>query len=224
MNFQKRSLLEKDIDALNQTIQQMSHLVEQATDQAAQALQERDGELAQQIIAQDAQVNERRYQVEKLALQAIATQQPMAGDLRAIMAAVYVALELERIGDHAVNIARLVLRVNADGPFTSLYKLPAMAQRARDMVHEAVMAFLQRDENLARTVMVDDDRIDARYAELIQETLQDMREDDYIPRATTLLLAGQNLERIGDRATNIAERAIFAASGVVEEMPSEPYP
>lgn len=224
MNFQKRSLLEKDIDVLNQTIQQMSHLVEQATDQAAQALQGRDGELAQQIIAQDAQVNERRYQVEKLALQAIATQQPMAGDLRAIMAAVYVALELERIGDHAVNIAWLVLRVGADGPFTSLYKLPAMAQRAREMVHEAVMAFLQRDQNLARTVMADDDRIDARYAELIRETLQDMREDDYIPRATTLLLAGQNLERIGDRATNIAERAIFAASGVVEETPSEPYP
>lgn len=224
MNFQKRSLLEKDIDTLNQTIQQMSHLVEQATDQAAQALRERDRELAQQIIAQDVQVNELRYQVEKLALQAIATQQPMAGDLRAIMTAVYVALELERIGDHAVNIARLVLRVNADGPFTSLYKLLAMAQRARDMVHEAVMAFLQRDENLARLVMADDDRIDARYAELIRETLQDMRDDDYIPRATTLLLVGQNLERMGDRATNIAERAIFAASGMVEETPSEPYP
>ncbi|MCL4263990.1 MAG: phosphate signaling complex protein PhoU [Anaerolineae bacterium] len=223
MNLQKRSLLEKDIDALNQTIHQISHLVQEAIAQAVQALLERDGEVARQIINQDAQVNELRYQVEKLALQAIATQQPMAGDLRAIMTAVYVALELERIGDHAVNIARLVLRVDADGPFTSLYKLPAMAQRARDMVHEAVMAFLQRDENLARLVMADDDRIDTRYAELIQETLQDMRDDDYIPRATTLLLVGQNLERIGDRATNIAERAIFAASGVVEEAPSEPY-
>ncbi|GIK57322.1 MAG: phosphate signaling complex protein PhoU [Chloroflexi bacterium] len=224
MNFQKRSLLEKDIDVLNQTIQQMSHLVEEATAQAVQALLERDGEVERQIINQDAQVNGLRYQVEKLALQAIATQQPMAGDLRAIMTAVYVALELERIGDHAVNIARLVLRVDADRPFTSLYKLPAMAQRARDMVHEAVLAFLQRDEDLARLVMADDDRIDARYAELIRETLQDMRDDDYIPRATTLLLVGQNLERIGDRATNIAERAIFAASGVVEEAPSEPYP
>ncbi|HRQ40026.1 MAG TPA: phosphate signaling complex protein PhoU [Chloroflexota bacterium] len=224
MNLQKRSLLEKEVDALNRTIQQMSHLVEEATDQATQALLERDGELAHQIIAHDAQVNDLRYQVEKLALQAIATQQPMAGDLRAILAAVYVALELERIGDHAVNIARLVLRVAADGPFTSLYKLPAMAQRARDMVHEAVMAFLQRDENLARLVMADDDRIDVRYAELIQETLHDMRDDEYIPRATTLLLVGQNLERIGDRATNIAERTIFARSGVVEETPSEPYP
>jgi len=220
----KRSLLDKEVETLNSLIQQMSQLVEQATDLAAQALLERNEELAYQIITNDSQVNTLRYQVEKLALQSIATQQPIAGDLRAIMAAVYVALDLERIGDHAVNVARLVLRVEEEGPFTSLYKLPAMAQRAREMVHEGVMAFLQRDQNLAHTVMFDDDRVDARYAELIHETLQDMRENDYITRATTLLLVGQNLERIGDRATNIAERAIFAASGVVEEVPPGPIP
>lgn len=219
--MQKRSVLEKEIGRLNNRLEKMSGLVDTAVDYAVVALVQRRPDLARQVVSDDDAVNKLRHEIESRALQTIATQQPMAGDLRAIMSAVYIAIDLERIGDHAANIGRLVLRLDVETPFESFYKLPGMAQRAREMVHDAIKAFLTRNDELARMVMSDDDRIDVRYAELIEETLRDMREDSYIQRATTLLLVGQNLERIGDRATNIAERVIFVISGVMEEVPTE---
>lgn len=217
-----RTVLEKDIQQLENLLEKMGGLVDTAVDYAVVSLIQRQPERARQVVADDEAINDLRHKIEKSALQTIATQQPLAGDLRAIMSAVYIALDLERIGDHAANIGRLVLRIEEDEPFESLYKLPGMAQRAREMIHDALQAFLARDEALAREVMTDDDQIDVRYAELIQETLRDMRDDAYIQRATTLLLVGQNLERVGDRATNIAERTIFVLSGVMEEVPTEP--
>lgn len=221
-SYQKRTLLEQQIEALNILIQQMSQLADAAIEQAMAALLQRDSPLAEQVIAQDTAVNALRHQVEQLTLKSIATQQPMAGDLRAILSAVYVALDLERIGDHAANVARLVLRLAAEEAIDSYYGLPGMALHAREMVRLSVNAFLTHDQKLAQEVMQADDQVDARYADLIQATLRDMKTDATIQRATMLLLVGQNLERIGDRATNIAERAVFVVSGVMEEVPSEP--
>ena len=220
--MQKRTILNHNIEQLNSLLTKMGDLVDTAVENAVTALMQRQYNLAGQVVIEDEAVNELRHQVEKLALQTIATQQPIAGDLRAIMSAVYIALDLERIGDHAANVGRLVMRIRDEEPFDSYYKLPGMAQRSREMVRDALQAFLTRDEALARAVMSDDDRIDNRYAELLRETVRDMREDNYIQRATVLLLAGQNLERVGDRATNIAERAIFVISGIMEEVPTEP--
>lgn len=220
--MQTRTILEKDIAQLNTQIKQMQELVDRAVEQAIMALTAVDAAAAQTVIQEDAAINALRHKVENDALISIARQQPMAGDLRAIMTAVYVAQELERMGDHAVNVARLMLRVNEEGEFSSLHKLPKMSRRVRRMAREAVQALLQGDLDLAQKVMADDERVDYRYGDLIRETLQEMRDDAYINRATTLLLIGQNLERIGDRATNIAERVQFLVTGVFKEGPSEP--
>jgi len=174
--MQKRTVLDKDIEQLNHLLTQMSGLVDTAVDYAVVALIQRRPNLARQVVQEDKAVNELRHQVENIALRTIATQQPIAGDLRSILSPVYIALDLERIGDHAANIGRLLLRLSDDEQFESFYKLPGMAQRSREMVRDAMLAFLARDESLARTVMSNDDRIDVRYAELIQETLRDMRQ------------------------------------------------
>ncbi len=213
MPLQNRSILDKDLNELRTNILQMTSLVDTAIEQAMVALDQRDVALAQLVISNDHQVNQLRYEIEETSLRLLATQQPMAGDLRIVIAAIHLAVELERIGDHASGIARLVARLDSEDEIDSLHKLPKMARRARQMLQESVAAFINKDAGAAKAMIGRDDKIDRQYNKLFQETLEEMRDDNYIRRATFLLWVGHNLERIGDRSTNIAERVIFMTTG-----------
>lgn len=213
MTLPQRSVLDQRLNRLNEQLLQMSSLVDVAIEKAMTALYERDTALAARVVSADQVLNDLRYETEDEALQILATQQPMAGDLRKVVAAIHIAVELERIGDHAAGIASLVERMEDEEPIESLHKLPKMAKRAKEMVQMAVEAYVTHDEKLAYSMMTKDDKIDRQYRRLFNETMMAMRDDDYIRRATFLLWVGHDLERIGDRATNIAERVIFMATG-----------
>ncbi|MFN2135626.1 MAG: phosphate signaling complex protein PhoU, partial [Candidatus Promineifilaceae bacterium] len=154
------------------------------------------------------------YEIEERALTLFATQQPTARDLRRLIAVIHIAVELERMGDHAEDIASLAERLDEEGEFDSLHKLPKMEKRARSMVQSAIEAFIDRDVEQARKLISKDAKLDKHYYLLRQEVLDEMRDDpDYVRRAIFLLWVGHDLERIGDRATNIAERDIFMVTG-----------
>ena len=208
-----RSVLEQELQDLDDRILQMGSMVNKAIKDAMNALYSRDVALAESVVLGDLAVNDVRYGVEIESLKILATQQPMASDLRQIIAAIHVAVELERIGDHAGDIASLAGRLEDEGEFDTLHKLPKMAKRALKMVQTGVDAYARRDAELARSIIGKDAKIDRHYYQLRHEVREEMYENDYIRRATFLLWVGHDLERIGDRATNIAERVIFMATG-----------
>ena len=208
-----RSILDSRLNSLNEKIMQLSSLVDEAIEKAMDSLYKRDAVAAATIEEGDKQVNDLRYNIEDEALQILATQQPMATDLRRVIAAIHIAVELERIGDHASGIATLVQRMESEDEIDTLHKLPKMADRARLMVRMSTEAYVKVDDTLAFSMIAKDDKIDRQYRKLFQETMKEMQDDDYIRRATFLLWVGHDLERIGDRATNIAERVIYMSTG-----------
>ncbi|MFQ5436376.1 MAG: phosphate signaling complex protein PhoU [Anaerolineae bacterium] len=214
----QRSVLENELTRIRGNIIKLTSLVNTAIEKAMTALYERNVELAQGVIAADEEINLLRYDLEQDCLRVLATQQPAAIDLRTVVTAMHLAVELERIGDHAAGIARLVERMEDEDEIESLHKLPKMAKRARSMIRQGIDAFVQNDAGPAYDLIRKDDKIDKQYSRLFRETLQEMRDDTYIRRATFLLWVGHNLERIGDRATNIAERVIFMATGEFVEI------
>jgi len=216
-----RSTLDRELTQIREDILALSKLVDSAIDDAMTSLYVRDPLLAQTVIDSDDQINILRYQIEESCLRTIATQQPAARDLRAVMAATHIAVELERMGDHAAGTARLVTRLETEDEITSLHKLPKMAKRARKMLEQGVQAYITEDVELARALLDRDAKIDKMYKRLFRETLEEMHEDDYIRRATFLLWVGHNLERIGDRSTNIAERVIFMVTNEFVETVEE---
>lgn len=210
MTLQQRAVLERELNTLREDIIQLGSLVETAIENAISALAHRDMRLAEEVIIGDHQVNELRYKIEQDCLRTLATQQPMAIDLRVIIAGIHIAVELERIGDHAAGIAKLVSRLADEEEIDTLYKLPKMAKRAAQMVEQSVRAYIERNAELAYDVIRRDDKIDKHYRQLSQGALEHMQQDPgYVRRATFLLWIGHNLERIGDRALNMSERVIF---------------
>lgn len=210
---QSRTLLNQELSELTANILRLTSMVDHALDMAMEALYSRDLELAQRVIFEDEEINALRFEIEQDCLLVLATQQPFAVDLRTVITAMHLATELERIGDHASGIARLVARMEGEEEIESLHKLPKMAKRARKMVEESIQAYVNHDADLAEAMVSRDDKLDKQYHQLFSETVREMRDDDYIRRATYLLWVGHNLERIGDRATNIAERVIFMTRG-----------
>ncbi len=217
-----RSLLDKELTQIRDDIIRLGDMVDQAIERAMDALNNRNVALAHEIINNDEEVNRLRYEIEQECLRVLATQQPAASDLRTVVAAIHLTVELERIGDHASGIAQLVDRLEEEDEIDSLHKLPKMAKRARQMVHEGITAFINQDAEMALAMIKQDDKIDKQYRRLFRETVEEMRDADYIRRATFLLWVGHNLERIGDRATNIAERVIFMVTGEFTEVLSDP--
>ena len=217
-----RSLLDKELSQIRDNIIRLGDMVDAAIEKAMEALNGRDIALANEVVVGDEEVNQLRYELELECLRVLATQQPAAGDLRTVIAAIHLAVELERIGDHASGIARLVERLEQEDEIDSLHKLPKMAKRARQMVQEGIMAFTNHDAEMAHAMIRRDDKIDKQYKRLFRETLEEMRDEEYIRRANFILWTGHNLERIGDRATNIAERVIFMVTGEFIEMPFDP--
>jgi phosphate transport system protein len=179
----------------------------------------RDQALALQVDADDAKVNALRFQVEEECLALIARQQPAASDLRAALAAFSIVTDLERMGDHAAGIARTVLHMGDEPLLKPLIDLPRMAETCREMLRLALQAYIERDGEKARSIVAMDDTVDGLYTQIFREILSYMLED---PQSTSrglyLLFAAHNLERIGDRVTNIVERILFMVSGEMREL------
>ncbi len=221
MTFPTRTLLDQKLAMLDENILLMSSLVDTAIGKAMEALSERDMNKAVLVVDGDQEINELRYTVEDEALLILATQAPAAKDLRKVIAAIHIAVELERIGDHAAGIANLVKRLEVEEDIDSLHKLPKMANRARKMLHKVTDAYVNQDNHTATSVIAKDEKLDRHYRRLFRETLAEMQDEAYVRRATFLLWIGHDLERIGDRVTNIAERIIFMTTGVHIEVMSD---
>lgn len=216
-----RLLFERSLVNITDNLLRLSSMADQAIGNAMRALVERNAALAAQVSANDAQLNTLRYNIEEDCYNVIATQHPTASDLRVIVGAVSVATNLERIGDHAAGIARLSLRI-IDMPYPKpLVDIPQMAIIGREMVKSAVESFLKRNVALAEQIIQRDYDVGILQNHAYAELVALMTESPHIiERATFLLWVAHHLERIGDRATNICERAIYVATGVLKELPN----
>ena len=214
-----REAFDRDLHQLRDDLLRMGALVESALDRALEALRNRSVQLADAIIAADNTIDALHLELEERCLRLMATQQPMAKDLRTIAAVWIMTIDLERMGDHAEDIARIVQRI-ADQPLLKpLIDIPRMADLVRGMLRDGLDAFISRDTELARQMAARDDEIDHLYRQIFRELLTYMLEDTRnIQRATHLLMVAQALERMGDHATNIAERVIYMVTGTLQEL------
>jgi phosphate transport system protein len=216
-------MLDKDLQRMQEDLLRMGSLIDSAITRAMRALAVRDARLAREIIADDAAINGLRFQIEDNCLATIATQQPAAVDLRKIVATVILASELERMGDYAAGIAKTVLRMGDEPLLKPLVDMPRMAEEDRNMLHDALDAYVTRDADKARAVAARDDVVDNLYNQIFREVLTYILEDPTTTtRALYLLFSAHNLERIGDRVVNIAERVIFMTSGKMRELNAGP--
>jgi phosphate transport system protein len=214
-----RQVFEEQLRELLEDLLAMGQMVADSIDRAIDALAKQDVELAQQVIDFDDEINAIQHEIDETCLVLIATQQPMAGDLRAILAISNIALELERIGDYAEGIGRLALKLAGQPFLKPLIDIPRMAEKSRWMLLRALEAFAQENTEAARQVGKADDEVDALYDQVYRELLVFMMEDPRtITQATYLLWVAHNLERIADRTTNIAERVIFLDSGKIVDL------
>jgi phosphate transport system protein len=217
-----RIAFDQALTELRDDVLRMGSMVDAAIDNAVRALKESDLALAGQIIVEDAKINELRFEIEENTVKLIARQQPVAGDLRTIMAAMNIALDLERMGDHAKGIAVIVQRMGGEPPIKPLIDIPRMAVISRDMLRQSLDAFLAEDTAKAHAIAQRDDEVDQLYTEIFQELIGIIAADTtLITRAMFLLFAAHNLERIADRVTNICERVIFLSTGRLSEFSSE---
>jgi len=213
----RRPALDRDERHVKDGILRMGSLVEAQIRDAIRAIVERDVELADRVIAGDARINDAQRDVSEAIIATIATQQPVARDLRFLMALDHVGFELERIGDHASGIAKQVRRL--EGPLPPLAELARIGELAADLVHGILTALIDVDEEMARAVAARDDEIDHGYRRIFTDLVAVMRSDPAaVERGTRLILAAHWVERIGDRVTNVAEDAVFLATGRIEDL------
>jgi len=200
----------------------LGSMVEEALGESVELLKRRDLEGAKRLIANDRLINEKRFALESECLVLLATQQPMASDLRVLAAILDIATELERIGDYAKGIARINLMMGEQPLLKPLIDIPRMVVKVRDMLHRALDAFVRRDAALARAIPAEDQEVDDLYNQVYRELLTYMMADPRtIDRATHLLWVAHNLERAADRVTNICERVIFTVTGEMKELDTD---
>ncbi len=214
-----REAFDRELTQLQDDLLRMGALVEDAVRRSIEALRARSVQMADAIIDADNAIDALHLDLEDRCLRLMATQQPMAKDLRTIAAVWTMTIDLERIGDHAEDIARATKRM-ADQPLLKpLIDIPRMAEIVGDMLRTGLGAFVQRDTELAQRMAAKDDEVDHLYAQVFRELLTYMIEDPRsIQRATHLLMVAQALERSGDHATNIAERVIYMVTGTLKEL------
>jgi len=214
-----RETFEQELQRIQDEVLVLGSMVEKAITESVESLKRRDLEGARRLIAEDRVLNKKRFAIEDEALVLIATQQPMAGDLRTIAAVLAIISELERIGDYAKGISKINLMMGEKPLLKPLIDIPRMAEKARDMLHRALEAFVQQDVDLARAIPNEDDEVDALYNQVYRELLTFIMNDPRtIDQSTYLLWAAHNLERAADRVINICERVVFAATGKMMEM------
>jgi phosphate transport system protein len=213
-----RETFDEQLKALEQDILGMGALVDKAIDLSVEALAKRDIELSRRVIREDEAINQAQHDIEEHCLVLIATQQPLASDLRVIFAIANIATELERMADHAKGIGQIGVMMGPREPLKPLVDIPRMARKARWLLERELEAFVNRDVELARSLGGEDDEVDRLYDQVFRELLIFMMDDPRtITRATYLLWVAHNLERTADRAINIGERVVFLVEGRVEE-------
>jgi phosphate transport system protein len=214
-----RTAFHKKLREIQDDILAMGSMTGKAIIRSVDAMKNRDLELAHQIIADDQKINSKRFEIEEKCIQLIATQQPMASDLRIIIAILNITTEIERMGDYAMGIARIVIMIGDEPPLKPLIDIPRMAEQAVDMLRRSLDAFISRDAEAAKRIATEDDLIDHLYDQVFRELLTFMAEDPRtITRATRLMWTAHNLERAADRVTNICERVVFIVTGKMEEI------
>jgi phosphate transport system protein len=214
-----RETLDREEQLIRDAVLRMGALVEAAIREASRALTTHDTGLAMDVIKGDAIINEAQRGVSRLIAVTIATQQPVARDLRYLLTLDHVTYELERIGDHASSLAKQTLKLAPEPPLEGYVHLPEMAERGAQLVHGVLRALVDADAVQARQIAVDDDEIDRLYHATFDEVLELMRRDPAnVERGTRIIIASHYLERIGDRATNIAEDVVYLVTGDVEDL------
>ncbi len=214
-----RAALDDGIAHLQRDLRALASLVDVAIERSIGALSRLDRELAETVVAEDREINRLRFVLEDRAIHLIATQQPIAGDLRQIIAVLQIVGELERIGDYGAGIAKIVLLHGDRALLKPLVDIPRMATLVRERLRAAIDAFVSRDAAKAEAVANRDDEVDALYDQVYRELLTFMLNDPRtIDRATWLIWVAHNLERIGDRVQNICERTVYEVTGVMREF------
>lgn len=214
-----RTRLQEELSRVEKDVLSLGTMVEEAIKASVDALVRRDLEAAQRIIEDDRLINERRFTIESDILVLIATQQPIARDLRLLAAMLEIITELERTGDYAKGISRVNLYLGDAPLIKPLIDIPLMAQKATDMLHRALKAFAERDVEAARAIPREDDEVDALYNRVNEELLRLVMADiKNLEQANYLLWAAHNLERAADRVTNICERVVFTVTGEMSEL------
>lgn len=207
------------LQELRDDVVAMASMVDKAIARSVEALQQQDVWEAREVIAADQEINRHRWATEERALLLIATQAPMARDLRMIAAALHIITDLERMGDHAAGIAKIAIDTASEPPLKPLVDIPRMGEVARAMLADGITAYIEGDAEAARQIAARDDEVDHLYDQVYRELLTFMLADPTtINRATHLLWVAHNLERIADRVTNICERVVFAVTGSMEEI------
>ena len=222
--METRTAFHKYLNEIEQDSLTMGNMVVKAIERSIEALKKRDLALAHQIIADDAQINKQRFSIEEKCIGLIATQQPMASDLRLIVAVLNIITELERIGDYAEGIAKIVIMIGDEAPLKPLIDIPRMAEITLEMVQTSLDAFVTRDVELAMKAVTLESVVDGLYDQVFRELLTFMMVDPKTTnRATRLIWVAHNLERAADRATNICERVVFTVTGNMEEIGASKY-
>lgn len=214
-----RDLFEHELEQLQNEMLTMARAIEDALTASVAILAQRDMDGARALIARDRAINQQRFDIEAQCLVVVATQQPMASDLRIIAAILFNVNELERIGDYAKGIAKINLRIPPGPLLEPLEHLPRMAEKTREMLHRALDAFVRRDVTLARAIPREDDQVDALFEQVNQALLRLIIADSSVTEQANLLMwAAHNLERAADRVTNLCERTIFTVTGEFVEL------
>lgn len=215
----RREALDQEEALIKDAVLRMGTLVEEAIRKASRSLVEHDTDLAMEVITGDTVINEAQRSVTKLIATTIATQSPVARDLRYLLTLDHVMYELERIGDHASSVAKRAKELAPEAPLKEYLHLPAMAELGANLVHGVLRALVDADAVAAREVAVLDDEIDRLYHATFDEVVELMRADPAnVERGTRIIIASHYLERIGDRSTNIAEDIVYLVTGDVEDL------
>jgi len=216
-----RKTFESEIQHLKDELLLLGSMVEQQILDSVESLRKRDIEASRQIYKTDGQINAKRYTIEEQVMIVIATQQPMAHDLRLLASILDVSGELERMGDYAKGIATVSIRMGDQPLLKPLIDIPRMAQKGTDMLHRALTAFINEDVAAARLIPAEDDEVDGLYTQVYHELMMFVIQDaKAIERANWLLWVAHNLERVADRVTNICERTVFIVTGEIKEIGS----
>jgi len=216
-----RKTFEAELQQIKDDVLLLGSMAEQAILNTVEALKKRDIKASERILDEDRQINAKRFEIENQLMILIATQQPMAHDLRLLASTMEIISELERMGDYAKGIANINIRMGDQPLLKPLIDIPRMAQLDVSMLHRALTAFVNEDVEAARAIPVEDDEVDALYNQIYHELMMYVIQDPKaIERANWLLWVAHNLERVADRVTNICERTVFIATGEMTEIKS----
>lgn len=219
-----RADFDRDLRLLQDELLLMGSMVEKALTKAMDALRRRDLKASREVIRDDDLVDRKRFDIEEQCINIIATQTPVARDLRHLVTILHISVELERMADYAEGIGKISLMMGDEPPLKPLIDIPRMADKTIDMLRRSLSALVNRDIEEAYRVCNDDDEVDRLYDQVYRELLTYMLEDaKTIRRATYLLWVSHDLERVADRATNIAERVTFLVTGKMQEMNVSKY-